>query len=158
MQLPQVTWGCGSTGWLRGTFARPSSVPDPGGGLEPRAVLHAADEAQVLLQGLGFKEYTERSGINTLSSANILNFLNENAAVAKEKFGVELMSLAIQSLDPTDPEIADALRQQEQARLLEQTERLQERKRRGSPRPRPKHRRTRKSRKWNTRWISKRPG
>jgi hypothetical protein len=32
--------------------------------------------------------------------------------------------LAIQSLDPTDPEIADALRQQEQARLLEQTEHL----------------------------------
>ena len=42
----------------------------------------------------------------------------------KEKFGVELISLAVQSLDPTDPEIADALRQQEQARLLEQTEQL----------------------------------
>jgi len=32
--------------------------------------------------------------------------------------------LAVQSLDPIDPEIADALRQQEQARLMEQTERL----------------------------------
>jgi hypothetical protein len=77
----------------------------------------------VLLQGL-VKEYTERSGITTLSSANILNYLNEHAAVVKEKFGVELISLALQSLDPTDPEIADALRQQEQARLLEQTEQL----------------------------------
>ena len=47
-----------------------------------------------------------------------------DAAVIKEKFGVELISLAVQSLDPTDPEIADALRQQEQARLLEQTEQL----------------------------------
>ncbi|HEX2997008.1 MAG TPA: hypothetical protein VHP14_19460, partial [Anaerolineales bacterium] len=42
----------------------------------------------------------------------------------QEKFGVELISLAVQSLEPTDPEIADALRQQEQARLLGQTERL----------------------------------
>jgi hypothetical protein len=93
------------------------------GGWNRDAVLHATDEVQVLLQGL-VKEYTERSGINALSSANILTYLNEHAAVVNEKFGVELISLAIQSLDPTDPEIADALRQQEQARLLEQTEHL----------------------------------
>ena len=93
------------------------------GGWNRDAVVRATDEVQVLLQGL-VKEYTERSGINTLSSANILNFLNERSAVIQEKFGVELISLAIQSLDPTDPEIADALRQQEQARLLEQTEHL----------------------------------
>jgi hypothetical protein len=93
------------------------------GGWNREAVLHAADEVQVLLQGL-VKEYTERSGISSLASANILNYLNENAAVVKEKFGVELISLAIQALDPTDPEIAEALRQQEQARLLEQTEQL----------------------------------
>jgi len=93
------------------------------GGWNRDAVAHATDEVQVLLQGL-VKEYTERSGINALSSANILNYLNERSAVVKEKFGVELISLAIQSLEPTDPEIADALRQQEQARLLEQTEHL----------------------------------
>jgi hypothetical protein len=93
------------------------------GGWNKDAVVRATDEVQVLLQGL-VKEYTERSGINTLSSANILNYLNEHSAVTKERFGVELISLAIQSLDPTDPEIADALRQQEQARLLEQTEHL----------------------------------
>ncbi|MGB8215515.1 MAG: hypothetical protein WCE68_18340 [Anaerolineales bacterium] len=93
------------------------------GGWNRDAVVRATDEVQVLLQGL-VKEYTERSGINALSSANILNYLNEHSAVVKERFGVELISLAIQSLDPTDPEIADALRQQEQARLLEQTEHL----------------------------------
>jgi hypothetical protein len=98
------------------------------GGWNREAVARAADDVQVLLQGL-VKEYTERSGISTLSSANILNYLNENAVVVKEKFGVELISLAIQSLDPTDPEIADALRQQEQARLLEQTEHLNQKAR-----------------------------
>jgi hypothetical protein len=50
--------------------------------------------------------------------------LNERLAVIEEKYGVELITLAIQSLEPIDPEIADALRQQEQARLMEQTERL----------------------------------
>jgi hypothetical protein len=93
------------------------------GGWNRDAVVRASDEVQVLLQGL-VKEYTESSGINALSSSNILNYLNERSAIVKEKFGVELISLAIQSLDPTDPEIADALRQQEQARLLEQTEHL----------------------------------
>jgi hypothetical protein len=93
------------------------------GGWNREAVERAANEVQVLLQGL-VKEFTERSGINTLSSANILSYLNERATVVKERFGVELISLALQSLDPIDPEIADALRQQEQARLLEQTEHL----------------------------------
>jgi hypothetical protein len=93
------------------------------GGWNSEAVARAADEAQVLLQGL-VKECTEQSEIQTLSSTGILKFLNEHLAMFEEKFGVELISLAVQSLDPTDPKIADALRQQEQARLLEQTERL----------------------------------
>jgi hypothetical protein len=93
------------------------------GGWNREVVVRATDEVQVLLQGL-VKEYAERSGINTLSSTNILAYLNEHSSVVKERFGVELISLAVQSLDPTDPEIADALRQQEQAHLLEQTEQL----------------------------------
>ena len=93
------------------------------GGWNSEVATRAAEEVQVLLQGL-VKEYTERSEINTLSSSGILNYLNERSALYKEIFGVELISLAVQSLDPTDPQIADALRQQEQARLLEQTEHL----------------------------------
>jgi hypothetical protein len=93
------------------------------GGWNRDAVERAAEESQVMLQGL-IKEHTERSGIHALSSTGILNYLNERSDLIKEKFGVELISLAIQSLEPTDPEIADALRQQEQARLLEQTEHL----------------------------------
>jgi hypothetical protein len=93
------------------------------GGWNGDAVARATDEVQVLLQGL-VKEYTERSGIQALASTDILNYLNERSTVIKEKFGVELISLAIQSMEPADPEIADALRQQEQARLLKQTEEL----------------------------------
>jgi hypothetical protein len=93
------------------------------GGWNSEAVARVADEVQVLLQGL-VKEYTERAEISQLSSAGLLSNLNERLSLAEEKYGVELITLAVQSLDPTDPEIADALRQQEQARLMEQTERL----------------------------------
>jgi hypothetical protein len=93
------------------------------GGWDDEAVAHAADEVQVLLQGM-VKEYTEHSEIHALSSTEILGYLNDRSDQIKEKFGVELISLAVQLLEPIDPEISDALRQQEQARLLEQTERL----------------------------------
>jgi hypothetical protein len=93
------------------------------GGWNSEAVARVADEAQVLLQGL-VKEYTEHAEIRTLSSAGLLSYLNERLALIEEKYGVELITLAVQSLDPIDPAIADALRQQEQARLMEETERL----------------------------------
>jgi hypothetical protein len=93
------------------------------GGWNSDAVARVADEVQVLLQGL-VKEYAERAEIHQLSSADLLNYLNERTTLVEEKYGVELITLAVQSLDPIDPEIAEALRQQEQARLLEQTERL----------------------------------
>ncbi len=93
------------------------------GGWNSDAVARVADEAQVLLQGL-VKEYTEHAEIRELSSAGLLTYLNERLSLIEDKYGVELITLAVQSLDPIDPEIADALRQQEQARLMEQTERL----------------------------------
>jgi hypothetical protein len=93
------------------------------GGWNSEAVARVADEAQVLLQGL-VKEYTESAEISGLSSAKLVSYLNERLSLIEEKYGIELITLAVQSLDPIDPEIADALRQQEQARLMEQTERL----------------------------------
>ena len=93
------------------------------GGWKQDAAARAADEVQLMLQGL-VKEYTEQCEIHALSSTGLVSNLNERSALIQEKFGVELISLAVQSLEPTDPEISEALRQQEQARLLEQTERL----------------------------------
>ncbi len=93
------------------------------GGWNSEVVARAADETCILLEGL-VKEYAENSEIHELSSTGILEFIYERANLFKEKFGVELVSLVVQSLEATEAEIADALRQQEQARLLEQTERL----------------------------------
>lgn len=93
------------------------------GGWKPDATAHAADEVQLMLQGL-VKAYVEKCEIHALSSTDLVSHLNKQSALFQEKFGVELISLAVDSLEPTDPEISEALRQQEQARLLEQTERL----------------------------------
>jgi hypothetical protein len=93
------------------------------GGWKQDATAHAADEVQLMLQGL-VKAYVEKCEIHALSSTDIVSHLNEHSALIQEKFGVELISLAVDALEPTDPEISEALRQQEQARLLEQTERL----------------------------------
>jgi hypothetical protein len=93
------------------------------GGWNQDATAHAADEVQLMLQGL-VKAYVEKCEIHALSSTELVSNLNQQSALFQEKFGVELISLAVDSLEPTDPEISEALRQQEQARLLEQTERL----------------------------------
>jgi len=93
------------------------------GGWSSDAISRAADETGIRLEGL-VKEYAEHVEINALSSTGMVGYLNERSSQFKEKFGVEVVSLAVQSLEPSDSEIGDALRQQEQARLLEQTERL----------------------------------
>lgn len=93
------------------------------GGWKQDATAHAAEEVQLMLQGL-VKAYVEKVEIHALSSTELISHLNQQSALFEEKYGVELISLAIDSLEPTDPEISGALRQQEQARLLEQTERL----------------------------------
>ncbi len=93
------------------------------GGWDSEAVARAVDQVRIVLQGL-IKEYTERSEIHAISSPAILNHLNEHLGFIEERFGVELISLAVQTLEPMDPKIAEALSQQEEARLLEQTEQL----------------------------------
>ena len=93
------------------------------GGWNSEVITRAAEEASIRLEGL-VKEYAEQAEIHALSSTGLVDYLNERSAQFEEKLGLEVISLAVHSLEPVDPEIADALRQQEQARLLEQTERL----------------------------------
>ncbi|MBN2469671.1 MAG: hypothetical protein JXN59_03010 [Anaerolineae bacterium] len=93
------------------------------GGWDSDAVARAVDQVRILLEGL-VKEYTERSDIQTITSAAILEHLHTHMQMIESRYGVDLISLAVQALEPTDPKIADALSQQEEARLLEQTEQL----------------------------------
>ncbi|PWH13117.1 MAG: hypothetical protein DDG60_11005 [Anaerolineae bacterium] len=93
------------------------------GGWNSDAVARAAEQASIRLEGL-VKEYAQQSEIQALSSKGLSEYLEAQSASFKDRFGLEVISLAVVSLDPADSEIAEALRQQEEARLLEQTEKL----------------------------------
>ncbi len=93
------------------------------GGWSADAVSKAAKELEALIQGFA-KEYTEQFGIEELSSEKIHADLNQKVAANAAKFGLEIISLVILSFEPLNPQISEALRQQEHARILEQTELL----------------------------------
>jgi len=98
------------------------------GGWSTDAVGKAAKELEALV--LGFvKEYTEQFGIEELSSEKIHADLNQKVSANAAKFGVEIISLVILSFEPLNPQISEALRQQEHARILEQTEALNQKAR-----------------------------
>ncbi len=107
------------------------------GGWQADAVAKASEELQVMLPGF-VKEFTERHEINILSSQSILDYVNGKAVAGAERLGLEIISLAIQSFEPANPQIAEALRQQEHARLLEQTEKLNQQARIAAARERSK--------------------
>jgi hypothetical protein len=98
------------------------------GGWNSGAVTKASRDLETLLTAQ-VKDFTERSGVEDLSSEPLRDHLLKRAATSRENFGLEIVSLTVQSIDPVDPSIADALRQRESARILEQTESLNQKAR-----------------------------
>lgn len=98
------------------------------GGWSADAVVKAGKELEALVQGF-VKEYTEQYGIEELSSEKIHTYLNQKVSANAAKFGVEIISLVILSFEPLNTQISEALRQQEHARILEQTETLNQKAR-----------------------------
>jgi hypothetical protein len=98
------------------------------GGWSADAVVKAGKELEALVQGF-VKEYTEQFGIEELSSEKIHAYLNQKVSANAAKFGVEIISLVILSFEPLNAQISEALRQQEHARILEQTETLNQKAR-----------------------------
>jgi len=98
------------------------------GGWNSNSVSKAAKEFEVILNSI-IKEFTEKFEIEELSSEKIYNYLVERVGVSKEKFGLDVISVSVQSFEVVDQKIADAIRQQESARILEQTELLNQKAR-----------------------------
>ncbi len=98
------------------------------GGWNADAVVKAGKELEALVQGF-VKEYTEQYGIEELSSEKIHAYLNQKVSANALKFGVEIISLVILSFEPLNTQISEAFRQQEHARILEQTETLNQKAR-----------------------------
>ena len=98
------------------------------GGWNSGAVAKAAKEFETVLQSF-IKEFTEKYEIEELSSEKIYNHLIDKVGISKEQFGLETVSVSVQSFEVVDQKIAEAIRQQESARILEQTELLNQKAR-----------------------------
>ena len=93
------------------------------GGWAPDAIARAASELETLILGY-VKGYTELHDVEELSSDRIRGYLQERVQESKHLLGLEVVTLTITSFDPVNPQIAEAIRQREHARILEQTETL----------------------------------
>jgi hypothetical protein len=98
------------------------------GGWKKDAALKAAREFETRVQGI-VKEYTERNLFEDLSSEKLNEHLLARANAGAPQFGLELVSVTVQSIDAADPEIAEAVRRREASRILEQTELLNQKAR-----------------------------
>ena len=91
------------------------------GGWSKESVAKAAKELQVIVYA-NVKSYCENYSIEELSSAKLSAHIQEELYKAGQALGLDLVSLSVQSIDVVDDEIAEAMRQQESSRILEQTE------------------------------------
>ncbi|HEX7573664.1 MAG TPA: hypothetical protein VF514_11260 [Bacteroidota bacterium] len=91
------------------------------GGWAPDAIARAARELETLILGY-VKGYTELHEVEDLSSDRIRGYLQERVQESNHLLGLDVVTLTIISYDPVNPQIAEAIRQREHARILEQTE------------------------------------
>jgi hypothetical protein len=93
------------------------------GGWNAAAVARAGKELETLLLGY-VKEYTETRGIEDLTSDGLHTQLQQRFKDVNSALGLDIVNLAITSFEPVNTQIAEAMRQREHARILEQTETL----------------------------------
>jgi hypothetical protein len=98
------------------------------GGWKREAVIKSARDLEVVIQG-SVKDFTERCLIEELASEKLREHIAASVNLRTTQFGLELVSLTVQSVDAVDPEIAEAMRRRESARILEQTESLNQKAR-----------------------------
>jgi len=93
------------------------------GGWSTDAAAKAAKEMEIVLLGY-VKEFTELREIEELSSDKIRGHIEGRIRESGRLLGVDVVTLTITSFEPVNAQIAEAMRQREQARILEQTESL----------------------------------
>lgn len=98
------------------------------GGWTGNTVAKAAEELQTLILGY-LKGYTELLEMQDLSSDGIREHLLQRLREVPATLGLEIIALTIAAFDPVNPQIAEALRQREHARILDQAEALNQRAR-----------------------------
>jgi hypothetical protein len=94
-----------------------------GGGWRTDALMRTSKELETLL--LGFvKSYTERHELEEVSSETVREYLLAHTNATKQALGLEIIAMTVSSLEPVNTQIAEAMRQREHARILEQSETL----------------------------------
>jgi hypothetical protein len=83
----------------------------------------AGNEIDIMLQGY-IKEYIDTQELEDIRSKNLSEYLSQKISGVDSQFGVEIISLTIQSIDPTDKKISEAIRQKEVTRIMEETEKM----------------------------------
>lgn len=91
------------------------------GGWDKNILASAAKEFEVILQNL-VRTYADQYEVENISSNSAQKFLSENFEDVKKKLGIEVLSLTVQSIEPIDQKISQAIKQKEEARILEDTE------------------------------------
>ncbi len=90
------------------------------GGWNEDTVTRAAGELELKLQA-SVREFTEKCEIEDLSAERLTASLEEKITTSIASLGLDLISIHVQAIDPTDEEIAEAMRQRESDRIHEQT-------------------------------------
>ncbi len=91
------------------------------GGWGKEALNDTAKEFDIIIQGK-IKEFTENFEIEEIKSESITGYLREKLKDSGTQLGLEILSLTIQSVEPADKKITEAIRQKEASRILEETE------------------------------------
>jgi hypothetical protein len=98
------------------------------GGWSADAATKAAKELETLLLGY-VKGHTELHELEELSSDTIRQHLMQRVQESRKALGLEIIALTIASFEPVNTQIAEAMRQREHARILEQAEVLNQKAR-----------------------------
>ncbi|RLD12042.1 hypothetical protein DRI50_09500 [candidate division KSB1 bacterium] len=93
------------------------------GGWNKNMVQKATEECAILLQSLS-KAFCEQREIEELSAEALHQYLQKHLEDESPKFGLQIIQINVQSIEPADPEIAEAMQQQEAARIREKTEHI----------------------------------
>jgi regulator of protease activity HflC (stomatin/prohibitin superfamily) len=91
------------------------------GGWKISCINNAVSELNVLIEAY-VKEFSAGFEIEELSSEKMTEYLKKRLPKEANEFGLEIVSISTQSIDPKDSEIIIALQQKEEARIKEQTE------------------------------------
>jgi len=91
------------------------------GGWNTNLVSLAAKELIILIEGL-IKDQCEKLEIEKLKAETLTKSLETELEKRSSQFGLQLVSLKVQSIEPLDENITEALRQRESARILEDTQ------------------------------------